>query len=54
MRRLLLEALQTVEAGGSPRGLDPETCRAVRPHDRVVPPGEDWRTLFEQELRAKW
>jgi phthalate 4,5-dioxygenase oxygenase subunit len=54
MRRLLLEAVDVARQGGTPRGLDPEGCRAVRPHDRIVPPGQDWRQLFEGELRAKW
>ncbi|MEA2825343.1 MAG: phthalate 4,5-dioxygenase, partial [Alphaproteobacteria bacterium] len=54
MRRLMLEALDAAQNGGTLRGLDPESCRAVRPHDRIVPPGQDWRQLFESELRAKW
>jgi hypothetical protein len=54
MRRLLLEALAANEKGGSPRGLDSQSCRAIRPYDRIVPPGEDWRTTFETELVAKW
>jgi hypothetical protein len=54
MRRLLMEALDLAAKGGTPRGLDSETYRAVRPHDRIVPPGQDWRQLFEGELKAKW
>ncbi|HYK80384.1 MAG TPA: Rieske 2Fe-2S domain-containing protein [Micropepsaceae bacterium] len=54
MRRLMLEALDIAQNGGTLRGLDPQSCRAVRPHDRIVPPGQDWRQLFESELRAKW
>ena len=54
MRRLMLEALDIAQNGGTLRGLDPGSCRAVRPHDRIVPPGQDWRQLFEGELRAKW
>jgi phthalate 4,5-dioxygenase oxygenase subunit len=53
MRRLMLEALDVNEKGGSPRGLDPASSRAVRPHDHIVPPGQDSR-MFEQELKAKW
>ncbi len=53
MRRLMLEALDLNEKGGTPRGLNPEDSRAVRPHDHIVPPGQDWR-MFEQELKAKW
>jgi hypothetical protein len=51
---LLLEAVATAEKGGTPRGVDPVSYRAVRPHDRVVPRGDDWRKVFEKELMAKW
>jgi phthalate 4,5-dioxygenase len=54
MRRLLLEAIEIVEKGESPRGARAETYRSVRPHDRVVPPGTEWRTIFDKELIAKW
>jgi hypothetical protein len=54
MRRLLMEALDMTERGSAPRGLDPESCRTVRPHDNIVPPGKDWRVQFEKELVAKW
>ncbi|MCH8858117.1 MAG: aromatic ring-hydroxylating dioxygenase subunit alpha [Proteobacteria bacterium] len=54
MRRLLLEAIDTVQKGGRPRGTDPESYRLVRPHDRIVPPGQDWRPIFEKELVARW
>ena len=54
MRRLLLEAMDVNEKGGSPRGLDPAHSRSVRAHDNMVPPGTDWRAQFEKELVAKW
>jgi phenylpropionate dioxygenase-like ring-hydroxylating dioxygenase large terminal subunit len=54
LRRLLLDAIDTVERGGTPRGLDPASYRAVRPHDNIVPPGKDWREVIEKELVAKW
>jgi hypothetical protein len=54
MRRLMLEAIHVAEKGGAPRGLDPAAHRAIRPHDRILPPGEDWRATFAQELGAKW
>ena len=54
MRRLLLEGIEVAEKGGQPRGVDPEDYRKVRPHDRMVPPGRDWREVFEKELVAKW
>jgi hypothetical protein len=36
MRRLLLEAIKTMEAGGMPRGGDSETYRNARAVDRIV------------------
>lgn len=54
MRRLLLEALEANENGGVLRGIDASTHRAVRPFDHIVLPGEDWRPIFDRELRAKW
>jgi hypothetical protein len=54
MRRLLLEAVDVAERGENPRGLNPQSYRAVRPHDHIVPKGEDWRRVFEKELMAKW
>jgi hypothetical protein len=54
MRRLMLEALDANAKGANLRGLDPQTHRSIRPHDRIVPQGEDWRQTFEPELRAKW
>jgi phthalate 4,5-dioxygenase len=54
MRRLLLEAVEAVERGESPRGLDPGSYRAVRPHDGLVPAGADWRQAFAADLAARW
>jgi hypothetical protein len=54
MRRLLLEAIATVENGGEPRGLNPAHYRSVRPHDNMVRPSADWREQFREELIAKW
>jgi hypothetical protein len=54
MRRLLLDALDTSEKGGVPRGADALSHRMVRPYDHIVPPEQDWRTIFDKELLAKW
>ncbi|MSQ52066.1 MAG: aromatic ring-hydroxylating dioxygenase subunit alpha [Betaproteobacteria bacterium] len=54
MRRLLLEATHAVERGESPRGIDPVASRAVRPHDGLVPPGQDWRQAFAADGVARW
>ena len=52
--RYEFEAIDTVQKGGRPRGTDPESYRLVRPNDRIVPPGQDWRPIFEKELVAPW
>ena len=36
MRRLLLEATRTVEAGGAPKGADPSTYRTMRAVDHFA------------------
>ncbi len=54
MRRLLHEATRAIEAGLGPRGRDPESHRAIRPHDGLVPVGADWRETYAEGLRSKW
>ena len=54
MRRLLLEGIETAEKGGIPRGVDSESYRKVRPHDRMVPSGRRWEEAFKEELISKW
>ena len=44
-RRLLLQAIKTVEAGGTPPGVAP-TYYTLRPAEAVVPRGTDWRELL--------
>ncbi len=54
MRRLMLEAVASVEKGEKPRGLDPESYRNVRPHDNYVEGDAHWRDVFGSEIQAKW
>ena len=44
-RRLLLQAIRMVEAGGTPPGVEP-TYYPLRPAEAVVTPDTDWRTLL--------
>ena len=44
-RRLLLQAIKTVEAGGTPPGVEP-TYYTLHPAEAVVPRDTDWRTLL--------
>jgi hypothetical protein len=53
-RQLLLDAVDRVERGELPRGIDPSTYRGVRPYDDYVPTGGNWREQFAPELIAKW
>ena len=52
-RQLLLEAIDDVEAGRKPRGVEPESYRTARPYDDYLPHGKDWRVAFAPELVAK-
>jgi len=54
MRRILLEGIEAAEKGDKPRGVDAESYRSVRPHDRMVPVGQSWEEAFEKELTSKW
>jgi len=44
-RRLLLQATKTVEAGGTPPGIEP-TYYTLHPAEAVLPRDVDWRTLL--------
>jgi phthalate 4,5-dioxygenase len=44
-RRLLLHAVDTVQAGGTPPGIA-ATYYTLRPAERVMPRGADWRALL--------
>ena len=54
LRQLLLEAIDDVEAGRPPRGIDPESYRFVRPYDDFIAKGVDWREAFAEGLVARW
>ena len=44
-RRLLLQATRTVEAGGTPPGIEP-SYYALQPAEAIIPHEADWRTLL--------
>jgi phthalate 4,5-dioxygenase len=54
LRKILLEATDTVERGATAPGADPRSHRAIRPYDGVVPPGQTWRQTFAEALVCKW
>jgi phenylpropionate dioxygenase-like ring-hydroxylating dioxygenase large terminal subunit len=50
-RRLLLQAVKTVQDGGTPRGIRP-TYAMLRAAEGVVPRDADWRTILAPEVPA--
>jgi phthalate 4,5-dioxygenase len=54
LRRLLLEAIEVVERGATPRGADPTASSDLRAYDGLVSATADWRECFAQELKSKW
>ena len=54
IRRLLFEAIELVANGGQPRGLASKAYRNLRPHDGIVPSGDQWHDCFADDLVAKW
>jgi phenylpropionate dioxygenase-like ring-hydroxylating dioxygenase large terminal subunit len=50
-RRLLLDAVRTVQGGGTPRGVQP-TYYALRAAEGVVPKDADWRERLTPEMKA--
>ena len=50
-RRLLLEAVKTVQAGGTPRGVE-ATYYTQRAAEGVIPRDADWRELLTPEMAA--
>ena len=54
MRRLLLEAVRTVEAGGAPKGVDPSTYRTVRAVDHYADSESAIAALVARERLARF
>jgi phenylpropionate dioxygenase-like ring-hydroxylating dioxygenase large terminal subunit len=50
-RRLLIEAVKTVQAGGTPRGVD-ATYYTLRAAEGVIPREADWHELLTPEMAA--
>jgi phenylpropionate dioxygenase-like ring-hydroxylating dioxygenase large terminal subunit len=53
-RQLLLEAIDVVQAGGEPRGIDPASYRGFRATDHLVPKDVDWRESLKAEMIARF
>ncbi len=54
IRQLLLEALDDVEAGRTPRGADSATYRDIRAVDLLIPAEARWQDALEHELIARF
>jgi len=50
-RRLLIEAVKTVQAGGTPRGVD-ATYYTLRAAEGVIPREADWHEILASEMAA--
>ncbi len=50
-RRLLIEAVKTVQAGGTPRGTE-ATYYTLRAAEGVIPREADWHELLTPEMAA--
>jgi phthalate 4,5-dioxygenase len=54
LRQILLESLDTLEAGGQMRAVDPATYRNVRSFDRVIDNGAEWRSATKADVLTKF
>ena len=53
-RQLLFEAMDAVESGATPRGVDPVASSRIRAVDYEIPKGADWHEALEAELVARF
>ncbi len=53
MRRMMLDAIRTVEAGGEPPGVRPEVYRKVRPHEAIFSGDYSVSQLLDHTM-ARW
>jgi phenylpropionate dioxygenase-like ring-hydroxylating dioxygenase large terminal subunit len=54
LRRILLDVIRDFEKGIEPLSADPNTYRAVRPADTVLPKDVQWQEAAKRELVARW
>lgn len=54
LRRLLSEAIDAVERGQKPRGVEPATHARIRPYDDLIEGHENWKSKWAANLTAKW
>jgi phenylpropionate dioxygenase-like ring-hydroxylating dioxygenase large terminal subunit len=54
LRRVLLEAMDDVLAGKTPRGTDPASYRSLRGASHMVDAGADWRVALHGELLTRF
>jgi hypothetical protein len=54
LRKLLLQAIDDVERGVTPQGVDPKAGSLVRPIDHFVPVGTDWQEALKVQMLARY
>jgi phthalate 4,5-dioxygenase oxygenase subunit len=54
LRKVLLDALNTMEKGGTPPAVDPTSYRGVRAVDRTIPKGTEWKVVCEPDAVAQF
>jgi hypothetical protein len=54
LRKVLLDALNTMERGGTPPAVDPSSYRTVRAVDRTIPKGTQWKVVCEPDAVAQF
>ena len=53
MRRLLNEAISSVEQGSAPKGVDPD-LHSVRAYEILIEKNKNWLDIIGDELKEKW
>ena len=53
-RQILLDAIEAVQRGDEPPGVDPSAYRDLRASDMVLEKHVSWREVADRELAARW
>ncbi len=54
LRKILLEQVALVEAGETPKAVDPSSYRRLRAVDRTIPKGTEWKVVCEPDFAARF
>jgi hypothetical protein len=53
-RQILMDAIESVQRGDDPPGMNPSAYRDLRASDLVLDKNVSWRTVADRELAARW